>query len=62
MGAEAIKKMLRRLELQKLSDEQLEAGGVGPDMVRLSVGLEDLEDIIWDLDQALHAAGAVAGG
>jgi O-acetylhomoserine/O-acetylserine sulfhydrylase-like pyridoxal-dependent enzyme len=27
--------------------------------VRLSVGLEDLEDIIWDLDQALHASQSV---
>lgn len=40
----------------QLSDEQLNAGGVTPDMVRLSIGLEDLEDIIWDLDQALTAA------
>jgi len=38
---------------QQLSDEALAAGGVGPDMVRLSVGLEDLDDILWDLDQAL---------
>ena len=41
---------------QQLTDEQLDAAGVGPDMVRLSVGLEDLEDILWDLDQALDAA------
>ncbi|MEL6981128.1 MAG: PLP-dependent transferase, partial [Actinomycetota bacterium] len=39
-----------------LTDEQLDAAGVGPDMVRLSVGLEDLDDIIWDLDQALTQA------
>ena len=42
---------------QQLTDEQLEAGGVGADMVRLSVGLEDLDDILWDLDQALDQAG-----
>ncbi|MEM7337774.1 MAG: O-acetylhomoserine aminocarboxypropyltransferase/cysteine synthase family protein [Actinomycetota bacterium] len=41
---------------QQLSDEQLAAGGVSPDMVRLSVGLEDVEDILWDIDQALTAA------
>ena len=41
---------------QQLSDEQLKAAGVGDDMVRISVGLEDVEDIIWDLDQALEAA------
>ncbi len=40
----------------QLSDEQLSAAGVGADMVRLSVGLEDLDDIVWDLDQALSAA------
>ncbi len=38
---------------QQLTDEQLRAAGVTADMVRLSVGLEDLDDIIWDLDQAL---------
>jgi O-acetylhomoserine (thiol)-lyase len=41
---------------QQLSDEQLRAGGVGPDLIRLSIGLEDVEDIRWDIDQALTAA------
>jgi O-acetylhomoserine (thiol)-lyase len=41
---------------QQLSDEQLMAGGVGPDLIRLSVGIEDVDDILWDLDQALVAA------
>jgi len=41
---------------QQLSDEQLAAAGIGEDLVRISVGLEDVEDIIWDLDQALEAA------
>jgi O-acetylhomoserine (thiol)-lyase len=41
-----------------MTDEQLQAAGVGPDMVRLSVGLEDLDDILYDLDQALSAAQA----
>lgn len=45
---------------QQLSPEQLAAGGVPEDLVRISVGLEDLEDILWDLDQALTAAGAGA--
>jgi O-acetylhomoserine (thiol)-lyase len=44
---------------QQMTDAQLKAAGVGPDMVRLSVGLEDLDDILWDLDQALDAAQAV---
>ncbi|HCC56248.1 MAG TPA: bifunctional O-acetylhomoserine aminocarboxypropyltransferase/cysteine synthase [Solibacterales bacterium] len=43
---------------QQLSAEEQLAGGITPDMVRLSVGLEDIEDILWDLDQALHAAHA----
>jgi len=41
---------------QQLTDEQLRAGGVPPDLVRISVGLEDPDDILWDLDQALAAA------
>ncbi len=41
---------------QQMTDAQLEAAGVGADTVRISVGLEDLEDIQWDLDQALNAA------
>jgi O-acetylhomoserine (thiol)-lyase len=43
---------------QQLSDEQLRAGGVGPDLIRLSVGLEDVEDILWDIDRALTKAVA----
>ncbi len=52
---------------QQLSDEQQIAAGVSPDLVRISVGLEDPEDICWDLDQALTraartpAVGGVAG-
>jgi O-acetylhomoserine (thiol)-lyase len=41
---------------QQLTAEQQEAAGVTPDMIRLSVGLEDLDDILWDLDQALAGA------
>lgn len=41
---------------RQLSAEQLAAGGVPEDLVRISVGLEDVEDILWDLDQALTAA------
>jgi O-acetylhomoserine (thiol)-lyase len=38
---------------RQLSEEQQIAAGVTPDMVRISVGLETLDDILWDLDQAL---------
>jgi O-acetylhomoserine (thiol)-lyase len=41
---------------QQLSDEELVACGVTPDMIRLSVGLETIEDLLWDLDRALFAA------
>ena len=40
---------------QQLSDEELVAAGITPSTIRLSVGLETLEDLIWDLDQALSA-------
>lgn len=40
---------------QQLSDEELEAAGIKPEMIRLSIGLETLEDLLWDLDQALRA-------
>ncbi len=40
----------------QLSDEELLAAGVAPEAVRLSVGLEDADDLIWDLGNALVAA------
>ncbi len=45
---------------QQLSAAQLEAAGVPEDLVRISVGLEDVEDILWDLDQALTVAVGTA--
>jgi O-acetylhomoserine (thiol)-lyase len=38
---------------RQLSDEQLRAAGIAPDLVRLSVGLENVDDIIADLQQAM---------
>ena len=40
---------------RQLSDEELRASGIGPELIRLSVGIENLEDLLWDLDQAFHA-------
>ena len=40
---------------RQLTDEQLVAGGISPEMVRLSVGIEHIDDIIADLRQALEA-------
>ncbi len=41
---------------RQLSDEQKSAAGAGPDVIRLSVGIEDVEDIVADLEQALAKA------
>ena len=38
----------------QLNEEQQKSAGVSPDFVRLSIGIEDIEDILWDLDQALQ--------
>jgi len=40
----------------QLSEEELLAAGVTPDQIRLSIGIEDVEDLIFDLDQALAKA------
>ena len=41
---------------QQLSDEDLKKTGISPELIRLSIGIEDIEDIKADLDQALAAA------
>ncbi|MGJ9424381.1 O-acetylhomoserine aminocarboxypropyltransferase/cysteine synthase family protein [Nesterenkonia halotolerans] len=41
---------------QQLSPEQMSAAGIPEDLIRISVGIEDVDDIIWDLDQALSTA------
>jgi O-acetylhomoserine (thiol)-lyase len=45
---------------QQLSDEQQLDAGVSKDLVRISVGIEDVEDLIWDLEQAIAASQASA--
>ena len=40
---------------RQLTEEQQKAAGAGPDVVRLSVGLEEPADIIADIDKALNA-------
>ena len=40
---------------RQLTDEQLKEGGIGADLIRLSIGIENAADIIEDLDQALGA-------
>lgn len=40
----------------QLNEDEMVTAGVTPDFVRLSIGLEDIDDILWDLDQALATA------
>lgn len=46
---------------RQLEPGQLAAAGVSPELVRISVGLESLDDILWDIDQALAAASRLIG-
>ena len=46
---------------QQLTDDELRAARIGPERVRLSIGIETVEDIIWDLDQALAASQRADG-
>jgi O-acetylhomoserine (thiol)-lyase len=41
---------------QQLNDEQQMDAGVSKDLVRISVGIEDVDDLIWDLEQAIGAS------
>jgi O-acetylhomoserine (thiol)-lyase len=41
---------------QQLTEDELRLGGIGPETVRLSVGLEDVDDLIWDLERGLAAS------
>jgi len=43
---------------RQMSEEEQIKAGVRPDMVRVSVGIESIDDILWDIDQALAAAAA----
>ena len=38
---------------QQLGDDELRNAGIGPELIRVSIGIEDIDDILWDLDQAL---------
>ncbi|MFT5371430.1 MAG: O-acetylhomoserine (thiol)-lyase [Lysobacterales bacterium] len=43
---------------RQLNEKELAAAGIGPGTIRLSVGIEDSEDLIWDLTQGLDALGS----
>jgi O-acetylhomoserine (thiol)-lyase len=44
---------------RQLPEDELKAGGIGPGTIRLSVGIEDLDDLIWDLENGFKAAEKV---
>ncbi len=45
---------------RQLSDDELQAAGIGPGTIRLSVGIEDADDLIWDLNEGLSALEVAA--
>src|SRR5688572_18287387 len=45
---------------RQLSDDELQAAGVGPGTIRLSVGIESVDDLIWDLGQGFASVSAVS--
>ena len=45
---------------RQLTEEEQLTAGVTPDMIRISVGLESIDDIIWDIEQALEKSQAIA--
>jgi O-acetylhomoserine (thiol)-lyase len=47
---------------RQMSEQEQRAAGITPDMIRISVGLESVDDILWDLDQALALASSTASG
>ena len=53
---EAQSPVMEREEYYQLSEEQQKDAGIPPELVRLSIGIEHIDDIIADLDQALSKA------
>jgi O-acetylhomoserine (thiol)-lyase len=47
---------------QQMDDRDLRAVGIGPEMIRLSIGLETADDLLWDLDRALRRSQRAIGG
>jgi O-acetylhomoserine (thiol)-lyase len=45
---------------QQLTDDELRAAGIGPERIRLSVGIEDVDDILWDVERGLAASQSQA--
>ena len=47
---------------RQLSDDELAAAGIGPGTIRLSIGIEDPEDLIWDLEQGFAQVAKLRHG
>jgi O-acetylhomoserine (thiol)-lyase len=47
---------------RQLSEEELDAAGVHAGTIRLSVGIEDADDLIWDLEQGFRAVASLGDG
>ena len=47
---------------RQLSDDELVAAGISAGTIRLSVGLETLDDLVWDLERGLQTASAMSSG
>ena len=63
--ASARPRWLRKIQIpattthSQLTEEEQRASGVTPDYVRLAVGLEHIDDIVWDLEQALSVSQGI---
>ena len=44
---------------RQLNEDEQAAAGLSPDMIRISVGLESIDDILWDINQALAISQAI---
>jgi O-acetylhomoserine/O-acetylserine sulfhydrylase-like pyridoxal-dependent enzyme len=56
---EGVEKTLASTTHQQLNEEELKSSGVTEDLVRLSVGIENVNDLIEDLEQAIAAATGI---
>jgi cystathionine gamma-lyase len=58
-GVESLLEIPARMTHSGLTEEERLRAGVFPDLIRLSVGIEDAEDLVWDIEQALNKAATV---
>jgi len=58
-GVESLLEIPARMTHAGLTEEERLRAGVFPDLIRLSVGIEDVEDLVWDIEQALRKAVTV---